>query len=279
MTIDSPSAGSLPQPTPYPDVDTVLRDFQARIAAVLEDRFVGMYLSGSLALGDFDPRRSDIDFVVVTESDLGEDHFLSLQAMHARFNAGNSPWATEVEAAYIPVSDMPRHDPARSRHPHIQRGATNILEMDQLGSDWTLQRHILREHGIVVTGPALGRLIDPVPADDMRRAVIDLMDQWWGSMRNDPAPSQRRGYQTYAVLTMCRILYTLEFGAVVSKPIAARWVRDELGEQWSGLIERALAWTKDLQQTVDEDAEKSVELIQYTLERCRRPWEQQRPAV
>jgi predicted nucleotidyltransferase len=34
--------------------------------AVLRDRFIGLYLGGSLALGDFDPQRSDIDFVAVT---------------------------------------------------------------------------------------------------------------------------------------------------------------------------------------------------------------------
>jgi Domain of unknown function (DUF4111) len=269
VTTDSTPARELPRPTPYPDVNTVLRDFESRIETILGNQFLGMYVSGSLALGDFAAERSDIDFVVMTESDLSDDHFSSLQALHARFNAGDSLWATEVEAVYIPKGDMPRHDPARARHPHVQRGPTNVLEMDQLGSDWVLQRHILREHGIVVAGPALHPLIDPVPPDDMRRAVIDLMSHWWGSMRYDPAPFQRRGYQVYTVLTMCRILFTLEFGAVVSKPAAARWARNELGEQWPGLIERALAWTKELQRTIDGDVQYSRELIHVTLQRCR----------
>jgi aminoglycoside adenylyltransferase-like protein len=111
----------------------------------------------------------------------------------------------------------------------------------------------------------------------MRRAVCDLIGEWWGPMRYDSAPFQRRGYQTYAVLTMCRVLYTLEFGAVVSKPAAARWARKELDDKLPGLIERALAWTKDLQQTADGDVEKSQELIRLTVERCRQ-WEPPVPA-
>ena len=270
MSPDSRFPITQPHPTSYPDVNTVLRDFRESIETILGNQFLGMYVSGSLALGDFAVERSDIDFVVMIDSDLTDDRFSSLQAMHARFNAGDSPWATEVEAAYIPRDALRRHDPARARHPHVQRGPSNVLEMDQLGSDWVIQRHILREHGIVVAGPALRLLIDLVRADDMRRAVIDLMGEWWGPMRYDPGPLQRRGYQAYTVQTMCRILYTLEFDDVVSKPVAARWARTMVESRWSELIERALAWQKDHQDTLDGDADQTLDLIRYTLERCGR---------
>jgi len=50
---------------------------------------------------------------------------------------------------------------------------------------------------------------------------------WWVSpMLYDPKEILRRGYpSSYIVLTLCRILYTLQFGDVVSKPKAARWVK------------------------------------------------------
>ena len=40
-----------------------------------------------------------------------------------------------------------------------------------------------------------------------------------------------QGYQAYAILSMCRVLYTLEFGTVVSKPAAARWAQGTLDER------------------------------------------------
>ncbi len=58
-------------PTPYADVNAVLSDFLARIRLILGDRFRGMYLDGSLALGDFNPQSSDIDFVVTTSECVG----------------------------------------------------------------------------------------------------------------------------------------------------------------------------------------------------------------
>jgi hypothetical protein len=39
---------------------------------------------------------------------------------------------------------------------------------------------------------------------------------------------------------MCRALYTLENGAIVSKPVAARWVQGKLGEDWNKVIDQAL---------------------------------------
>jgi hypothetical protein len=276
MVLDPDSDAEGVQPTPYPNVNTVVRHLLSEVQAILGCRFVAMYLSGSLALGDFDAARSDIDLVVVTDADLPDDLFAALGAMHARFNAGGSPWATEVEAAYIPRDDLRRYDPARACHPHIQRGASEMLEMDQLASDWVLQRSILRERGVVVAGPAPHPLIAPVDPDDLRRAVAALMAEWWGTMRQDSAPLQHLGYQVYAVLTMCRILYTLDRGAVASKPVAARWAQQTLDPRWAALIERALAWRKDDRGLPGDDVGETLALIEYTVERCR-PW--QSPAV
>lgn len=47
-------------------------------------------------------------------------------------------------------------------------------------------------------------------------------------------------YRAYAVLTLCRIMYTSERGAVVSKPRAARWALKRLPAKWHGIIRRAL---------------------------------------
>jgi aminoglycoside adenylyltransferase-like protein len=143
-----------------------------------------------------------------------------------------------------------------------------VLSLQAHDVDWVIQRHVLREHGITVTGPALAELIDPVQPNDLRRAEVELMRIWWGPMDEDPAKLQRRGYQTYCVLTMCRVLYMLEHGTVVSKPVAARWAQQTLDARWRPLIERALAWRKDQQDVLGDDVAETQALIRYTLDRC-----------
>jgi hypothetical protein len=41
-------------PTPYPDVNAILNVLLAAVRAILGNQFVGFYLYGSLASGDFD---------------------------------------------------------------------------------------------------------------------------------------------------------------------------------------------------------------------------------
>src|SRR5687768_7159341 len=88
--------------TPYSEVNALLHALLSDARKVLGERFVGMYLYGSLALGDFNPETSDIDFLVVTESEVTGEALRALQEMHARVAAGTSKWASELEGSYIP---------------------------------------------------------------------------------------------------------------------------------------------------------------------------------
>jgi predicted nucleotidyltransferase len=78
----------------------LLRELLKSVQAVLGDQFIGMYLEGSLASGDFD-RESDIDFVVVTDQEISDDLFSALKTMHERIAALDSPWADELEGFYL----------------------------------------------------------------------------------------------------------------------------------------------------------------------------------
>jgi hypothetical protein len=83
-------------------------------------------------------------------------------------------------------------------------------------------------------------------------------------MLQDPARLHSPGYQPYAVLTMCRMLYTLQHGAVVSKSVAARWAQEALGERWAALVEWASACRHDPR---SENLNATLDFIRYTLER------------
>lgn len=256
-------------PTPYPDVNAVLHMLLSSVQTILGDHFIGMYLYGSLASGDFD-QSSDVDFVVVTYDEIAGDLFAALQAMHARINTGDSPWAIQVEVSYIPQHALRRYDPTHALHPHIDRGRGESLGMKKHDSDWIIQRHMLREQGLVVTGPAPRTLIDPVLPNELRRAVLEILHGWWAPMLDDPTRLNSRGYQSYAVLTMCRMLYTLQYGTVVSKPVAAHWAQETLGERWVPLIERAWAGRQGPRSKAQsEDVNGTLDLIGYTLERSR----------
>lgn len=228
------------QPTIYPDVNPVLAILLSGARDVLGDHFVGMYLGGSLAGGDFDPETSDIDFLVVTTSTLPDALLPRLAAMHARIATSGLPGAGQIEGSYIPLAALRRHDPADANHPTL--GFEGGFRLDGHGSEWIIQRHVLRERGVVLAGPEPSTLIDRVTPDDLRQAARGTLREWWAPQLDDPWRLHAPEYSAYAVLTMCRALFTLEHGAVASKPAAARWATATLGEPWAGVIEQARAW-------------------------------------
>jgi predicted nucleotidyltransferase len=255
------------QATPYADVNTVLDALRSGAQAALGDHFAGMVVHGSLASGDFDPERSDLDVLVVTADELPAEMLPALEAMHARLTASGLKWATNMEVSYIPRAALRRYDPAHCHHPALR--ADGSFAIDGHGSEWVIQRHIVREKGIVLAGPPAKTLIDPIGPNDLRRAVAGLLREWWEPQLYDPFRIRSSEYQAYAILTMCRMLYTLEHGTVASKPIAARWAQAALGPDRATLVEQALTWHYGVELDRLDD---TLDFIHYTLERSR-PYE------
>jgi hypothetical protein len=247
--------------TSDPGINAVLHLLLTSVQAALGDRFVGMYLHGSLASGDFDPQRSDIDFVVVTAGTLPDAIIPALAALHTRLIDSGKRWALKLEGTYFPQQVLRRYQPSDALYPSLNEGS---FYMGRHGSDWVIQSHILREQGIVLAGPNPRSLIDPVAPDDLRRAMRELLHDWWAPMLHDTTRLRSSEYQAYAILTMCRALYTLETGTVASKPVAARWAQAALDARRAALIERALAWRPSMQLDM---LDETLDMIQFTLER------------
>ncbi|MGE5462897.1 MAG: aminoglycoside adenylyltransferase domain-containing protein [Syntrophothermus sp.] len=209
------------------------------VSQVLGNQLVGMYLYGSLSSGDFDPESSDVDFLVVTTSSLSNKTIEDLEIMHHRIWNSGLKWAAKLEGSYISKRDIRKHNPRNGPSPTVNEGR---FYLDTPGSDWIIQRHVIREQGMVLAGPDPKTLIDPVDAQDLRRAVKGVLNEWWFPMLEDPTWLREHGteYHAYTILTMCRALYTLENGAVVSKPVAAHWLQAKLGADWSHVIDQAL---------------------------------------
>lgn len=259
-------------PTPYPDVNAVLGDLRPRVQDALGKNLVGMYLFGSLVTGDFDPRRSDVDVLVVTHTDVSAEQFAALQAAHQAIATSDSPWAIEVEAYYLTRAALRRGDPSFGAHLKVNRGG-GILEPLHRDPGWLIQSHLFRAHGVALIGPDPRTLVDPMAPGDLRRASAASQCEWLEALLADPSKLRPTGPHAYLVLTLCRVLYTLEHDAVAPKQAAGHWAQTALGERWSSLIGLALAWRKDLRRspraaTSDHDLAETLELIRYVLARC-----------
>jgi len=251
-------------PTPYPDVNEALKLLLTEVQKVLEDQFVGLYLYGSLSSGDFHPEASDIDFLVVTRELLPEQTIIALEAMHGQIWETGLKWAEKLEGSYISKRHLRRYKKSGVAYPTINEQKFYVAPH---GSDWINQRHIIREQGVALAGPDPKMLIDPVRPDDIRRAVRGILHEWWFPMLDNPSWLRNHGseYHAYAILTMCRCLHALEHGTIVSKPVAAKWAQEKLGNKWQQLIDQSLSTRLGAREF--ELYGDALELIRYTMDK------------
>jgi hypothetical protein len=255
-------------PTRYEDINVLLSELLAGVRAILGDQLVGIYLYGSLSLGDFDPASSDVDFLAVTADALPQEMLERLRQMHADIAASGLPYATRLEGSYIPRAAWRRYDPGNARHPTI--GTDGPFQVAEHGRNWIIERTIVREHGVVVWGPSPRGLIDSVSPDELRAAACEQMLGVWRTRIDDEGWLRPKAYQAFSVLTFCRALYALHFGTVASKPQAAAWA-ETVYPGWKPTIEQALAWRADHE---DGDSAETIAFMREALAEVRRQCEE-----
>ncbi len=257
------------QPTPYHDLNRVLRELVTSLDALLQDDFVGAYLQGSFAVGDFD-LHSDVDFVVVIERDPTPVQVSALQRVHERIHNINSRWAKHLEGSYFP-RDIIR-TMARCGDPlwYIDNGARRLIRSDHCNT--LLVRFVVREQGVRLAGPPPDTLVDPVPPDVLRCVIYATINEWGRRILEDPDLINNRFYQSYAVLNYCRMLHDLHRGQAGSKLAGAEWmICSGLARDWSGLIERSWARRSNPANWVGlpahtEDFQATLEFVGYVVD-------------
>ena len=253
--------------TPYPELDAVLRALVDGVAGALGDTFVGAYLQGSFALGDFD-EHSDVDFVVAVRDELTDREVAALQLAHARIFALDCEWARHLEGSYFTTALLRDHSRAGSPLWYLDHGS-QVLERSE-HCNTALVRWVVRERGVALAGPPATSLVDAVPVAVLRREMAAVMDGWANQILDDPAPYRNRFYQGYIVLSYCRMLHDLVAGQPGSKRAGAAWAKAHLAPEWSPLIDRAWGGRPDPARSSREpadaaDFERTLAFVRYVV--------------
>jgi hypothetical protein len=225
-------------PTPYGDLNRVLRELVGSIGVILGKQLVGAYLQGSFAVGEFD-LHSDVDFIVATRDQLSDDAVQLLQVMHGRLFALGSAWAQHLEGSYFPVNLLRRPPQRGDVLWYLDNGSSSLIQSDHC--DTLVVRWVVRAHGVTLAGPAPATLVDPISVTALRKEILTTMRVWGQDILTRPDHYANRFYQTYIVLNYCRMLHDLRNGFPGSKRAGAEWAKANLDPSWVGLIDRTWA--------------------------------------
>lgn len=193
-------------------VNHLLRELTEHLPIILRRNLVGIYLYGSLTQRAFNPKRSDIDCIVVTRDNLTDAQFKKLGAWLAQA-AKSNPWFARLQMSIL-IRDqllIPNSKYCLFQFGELKRDTSDgnpIIWINVLDSGVTLYGSPPESFVPMITGQmffdALKRELNY-----LREELIEKRNSEW---RDVPF------YRAYAVLTLCRILYSLAKGTVVSKP-------------------------------------------------------------
>jgi hypothetical protein len=258
-------------PTPYQELNQVLAELVMRIQEILNDDFVGAYLQGSFAVGDFD-QHSDVDFIVVMEDDLISHQVGALQVMHDQVYQLDSEWAKHLEGSYFPREILRHHSNRGQDLWYLDHGARSLIRSDHCNT--ILVRWVVREKGVGLAGPPTKTLVNPISKELLRAEIFETLIRWGHHILDNPTPYNNHFYQAFIVLSYCRMLHDLHRGFPGSKREGAEWAKTNLDPAWSDLIDGSWDGRPDPAKKVrepanPEDFKRTLEFVQHVMDESR----------
>ncbi len=147
--------------------DQVLKRFVAGTRQLVPT--VAVWAHGSLALGDFQEGRSDLDLITVVESPLDTTHRERLAEFHQRL-MDEEPAAAGLHCSYLPRTAL-----AEAGTDHVTWAHGTILERPVT----PVTRRELLDGGLVLHGPPPTRLLPPLFPGQLEDHIrLDLREYW-----------------------------------------------------------------------------------------------------
>ena len=103
MSVASGKGGRWP-----PHAEELVARIRDAIREAAGSALAGLYLFGSLVVGDFDVDVSDIDLIAVLTSDPSDELVAQLGRMHDALASENPGWAGRIEVIYVSAAALSR---------------------------------------------------------------------------------------------------------------------------------------------------------------------------
>ncbi len=235
-----------PRP-PVPErADAAVCLYRDLIDDALPGRLVGLHLVGSIALDDFQPGRSDVDFVAVLDTPADDDTLDALERVHDEIDASSD--LPKVDGVYV-TADAFGGKPERANpcpfHVNGRFARTGTcFELNPV--TWAT----LSRHGVTLRGSPAGELGISVSHPRLAEWCSENLRGYWSDYAAsarallgdlDPRAELPAELLTWAVTGPLRLHFTIATGEVTSKTGAARWAEDDYGASWHDLLHTALA--------------------------------------
>jgi hypothetical protein len=199
-----------------------------------------VYLHGSLAMGCFNPARSDLDVLVVCKTPTSRP--VKSAFARALLHVSKTPRPVEISVLALEHLHPWRYPTPYDWHyseTHRRTFQAKVMpsiyaEGAPTPKDYDLAAHItiLHHYGVVLHGAPIAETFPAVPPEDYRDSILRDAEQARLTILDTPV---------YSVLNLCRVYAYLREGLILSKDQGGQWAYKQLPDEHHALILWALA--------------------------------------
>ena len=253
-----------------PILHPVLQDYARRIQQEMPGQVSAFYLVGSIGLGDFNPRLSDIDFVAILSSKATAGDFEKIFTIHQGIAAQSPKW--KFEGMYFQARDLGCLD--GEVEPFLNYHDGKLKWADRFGLS-SVTWWILKHCGIAVFGPPVQSLTFTVDMDELIRRQRENLNSYWASWTTRPdgilALLSDWGIQ-WTVLGVLRQFYTIHERQITSKTKAGEYALGCVPDRWHPIIREAIALREEPKRSYYGSrirrAREAYGFLQYMIRSC-----------
>jgi len=218
------------------NTDNILNNIVISYKNILKDNLVGIYVHGSLAMHCYNPKVSDIDFLVIVKKTITSN--VKRKLIDVLLKLSKSGPEKGLEMSVLLEGDVKNFKYPTPYLLHYSNLYKPKYEADNCylcenGEDPDLAAHITvtRARGICIYGCPIEDVFSTVPRRDylssiyydIKEAIQEIID----------AP-------VYIILNLCRVLYYLKEEAVSSKEEGGQWACCILPKEYVKIVQVAL---------------------------------------
>lgn len=225
---------------------------------IFKDNLVGVYLHGSMAMGCFNPDKSDIDVIIVIDEDINDSQKLAFMNRLVELNKLVPEKGIEmsvVKKKYCKPFVYPTPYELHFSNSHLEwfMKSPDDYIAQMKGEDKDLAAHfmIINTYGKCLYGANIAETFGQVSEE----AYVDSI---WCDVKN--AVWDVKDNPMYTVLNLCRVIAYLEDKLILSKKHGGEWGLRRLSDEYSGIIKEALeCYASDRRMKADDETQKFCE--------------------
>ncbi|NYV68465.1 DUF4111 domain-containing protein [Bacillus sp. Gen3] len=199
----------------------------------LKSNLIGVYLHGSLAMGCFQPQKSDVDILVIVKEKLSKEKKKGLIQDILQLEDYNLEMSVLVEKDII---DFKHPSPFELHYSQVHRDRylqdPDYLCGDTVDPDLAAHLVVTYERGICLSGKPVKSVFKKIDRSYYIQSIVFDIDNSVQEIIYNPV---------YYILNLCRVLYYLSEGVVSSKKEGGEWGEKMVPHEYKELISKALS--------------------------------------